>query len=218
MNPMYEGILNNGYGIIRDGKPGLGYSKKSDIMTRKLLYITKYFIFALMILTFGVGCGDDKEKQGIQPPADVEQELSKFSLVQTRAGQTRWKLNAEMATFLDSDRVSLKKTDLLIFGDNENETLTVHGQQGEVDQRTNDIKITGDVKGNFSSGGQFFAQEVFWSESRGKVYTKPGVKVKIVYEDTVINGEELEADPKLETASLKNVEGTARAEEKADEE
>ena len=160
------------------------------------------------------GCGDDKEKQGIQPPDGVKQELSQFSLVQTRSGKTRWKLNANTATFLDSDRIKLVKTDLAIFDNNNKETLNVKGQQGEIDQRTNDIMIIGNVVGTYFSGGQFFAEEAYWSESREKIYTKPGVKVRILYEDTEIIGEELEADPKRETASLKNVQGITRAEER----
>jgi len=163
------------------------------------------------------GCGNDREKQTSGPPAEVEQELSRFSLTQTRNGKARWKLNADIAKFLESDKVILNRTELLFFGENGRETLTIQGQQGEIDQRTNDIKIAGNVEGTYSGGGQFFAQEVYWSESRGKIYSLPGVKVKMVYENSVVTGEELEADPNSETARLKNVEGTAHAEEKINE-
>jgi LPS export ABC transporter protein LptC len=187
-------------------------------MSKKLLYIVKHLILILLIsIQLMNGCDGEGEKQGSQPPADVKQEVTQFSLVQMRNGQTRWKLNTDLATFLESNRIKLNKTELLLLGAKDNETLTIRSLHGEVDQRTKDIKMEGNVGGTYSSGGQFFAQEAYWSESRGKIYTLPGVKVKMIYKDSVIYGEELEADPKLETANLKNVEGTANAEENINE-
>ena len=163
------------------------------------------------------GCGDDSDRQATRPPAEVEQELSQFSLVRMLKGQTKWKLNADAATFLESERVKIEKVELLVFGDKEEEMLTIHGERGEVNQRTNDIKIMGNVEGVFSDGGRLTAEEIYWREGTGKIYTLPGVKVTITYEDSIIVGEELEADPELETATLKNITGTTRAEEKESE-
>ena len=56
------------------------------------------------------------------------------------------------------------------------------------------------------------AEEIYWREGSGKIYTLPGVEVTITYEDSVIVGEELEADPKLESVRLKNITGITRSE------
>lgn len=169
-------------------------------------------IFVFVIYLFA-GCGGD-DRQSSQPPAEVEQELSRFSLVQTQGGRTRWKLDADAATFLESERIRISKVELLVFGNKDGQTLTVRGQQGEVDRKTNDIRIMGNVEGASSEGGRFSAQEVYWRENTGKIYTLPGVKVRITYEDSIVIGEELEADPDLETVKLKNIEGITRKEEK----
>ena len=163
------------------------------------------------------GCGDDSARQVSQPPADVEHELSQFSLVHAREGRTKWKLTSDAATFLESDRIRIEGVELLIFGDKDGETLTIHGDRGEVDQRTNNIKIMGNVEGVSSDGGSLTAEEIYWREGSGKIYTLPGVKVTITYEDSVIVGEELEADPKLENVKLKNITGITRSEVKESE-
>ena len=60
-------------------------------------------------------------------------------------------------------------------------------------------------------------EEIHWRDATGKLYTLPGVKATIIYEDSVIVGDELEADPNLETAKLKNMTGVTRSEEKKSE-
>ena len=174
----------------------------------------KIFYLILIITLLLVSCEDDDSDQVSQPPDGVEQKLSKFSLVRMLEGRTKWKLSAEVATFLELDRVRIEDVELLIFGDKDGETLTIYGDQGEINQRTNDIKITGNVKGVSSDNGVLNTEEIYWRDRAGKIYTLPGIKVTITYEDSVIVGEELEADPELETARLRNMTGITRTEEK----
>lgn len=180
------------------------------------MIVARDLVFILVILIFA-GCGDDSGRQASQPPGEVEQELSQFSLVRTRRGQTKWKLTADTATFLESDLVRIRKVELLIFGDKDGETLTIHGDEGEVNQRTDDIKIMGNVEGVSSDGGRLAAEEIYWRDGTGKIYTLPGIEVTITYEDSVIVGEELKADPELEIVELKNITGITRPEEKESE-
>ena len=175
-----------------------------------------FFVFVITVLVFA-GCGGNEDDQESQPPKDVQQEISQFSLVRMQDGKTKWKLKADTSTFLDSERVSLRKVDLRIFGNEGEEKTVIRGDQGEVNERTHNIKITGNVVGTSSDGGQLITEELYWRDRTGKLYTLPGVKVTITYEDSVIYGEELEADPELETAKLKDVTGTIRSNESAEE-
>ncbi len=170
-----------------------------------------FFVFVIMALVFA-GCGDDGDDQASQPPEEVQQEIRQFSLVRMLNGKTKWKLKADTSTFLDSERVRLGKTELRIFGDKGDEKMIIRGDHGEVNERTHNIKITGNVVGISSDGGQLLTEELYWRDRTGKIYTLPGVEVTITYEDSVIVGEELEADPELETAKLKDVTGTIRSE------
>jgi LPS export ABC transporter protein LptC len=167
-------------------------------------------VFSVLLLT---GCGDDSDPQTPKPSEEVEQEFNQFSLVQAREGKVKWKLNANTATFLESDQIKIEGVELRIFGDEEGEVLTIHGDYGEVDQRSDDIKIMGKVEGVSSDGGRLTADEVYWSDRNSKIYTLPGVKVTISYEDSVIVGEELEADPELESASMKDITGITKKED-----
>ena len=175
-----------------------------------------FFILVISALLFA-GCGGDSDEEVPQPPEDVEQEISLFSLIQSQEGRTKWKLDADSATYLESDEVALKKVQLVIFGDNGKETMIIHGDKGEVDESTYDVKITENVVGISSDGGRLETEELYWRDRTGKIYTTPGVKVTITYEDSVVVGEQLFADPELETVRLRKAAGTTRVEEKGSE-
>ncbi len=174
------------------------------------------FFFLISALLFA-GCGGDSDEQVSQPPEDVEQEISLFSLIQSQGGRTKWKLDADSATYLKSDQVALKKVQLVIFGDKGVETMTIHGDRGEVDERAYDVKIMGNVVGISSDGARLETEELYWRDRTGKIYTAQGVKVTITHEDSVIVGEQLLAYPELETVRLKKVVGTTWVDEKGSE-
>lgn len=175
-----------------------------------------FFILVIAHLALA-GCGDKADRQASQPPDDVNQKFSQFSLMQSRGGRVKWRLEADAATYLKPDRAEIENVELVIFGDKDGEMLTIRGDRGMVNERTNDVRITGNVSGVYSDGGRFTADEVCWREKIGRIYTPPGVKVTIVYEDSVIVGEQLIADPKLETAKLKNITGVTRPKEEKGE-
>ena len=60
-------------------------------------------------------------------------------------------------------------------------------------------------------------EELYWRDRTGEIYTKPGVKVTITHEDSVVVGEQLLADPEMETVRLRKATGTTRVEEKRSE-
>lgn len=175
-----------------------------------------FFVLMSAALLF-FGCGGDTGEAVLKPPEEVKQEISKFSLMQSREGRVKWKLIADTATFLEADRVAIEEVELLIFGDKDGETMTISGDRGEVNERTYNVKITGNVEGISSNGGRLNAEEVFWRDKPGEIYTLPGVEVTITKSKSVLVGEELVADPELETARLKSVTGVIHAEEKESE-
>lgn len=176
------------------------------------------FFIALIMALLLISCSNDSDKQVVQPPEEVEQELRQFSLMQSREGHTKWHLEADTATYLELNRVAIDKVKLVIFGDKDNETMTIHSDKGEVNEQTYNVKMTGNVEGVSSDGGRLNTEELYWRDRTGKIYTLPGVKVTITHEDSVIVGEQLLADPKLETVRLKKMTGITWAEEEESEE
>ncbi|MBD3185044.1 LPS export ABC transporter periplasmic protein LptC [Candidatus Poribacteria bacterium] len=178
--------------------------------------ILRFLIFIIIGIIF-LGCGRSSDQQTAERPEDLDQEISQFSLLHAKDGRTRWKLNANKARFLESDKISVDDVLLVIYSDKNDETMTIKGDTGEINQRTDDIKIMGNVKGNSSNGGRLESEELYWRDKPGRIYTPPGIKVTIYYEDSIIVGEELDADPELETATLRNITGVTKSEEKSDE-
>ena len=181
---------------------------------KRLKGIINILIFAIISLFF-ISCGKDSENQGISPPVGVEQELGSFSLSRSQKGQVKWKLEAKSASIMESGLTKIKDVRLIVFGADPSKNIDIHSDKGEVNQSTYDVKMTGNVYGKLSDGGYITTDEIFWSEDKRSLFTMPGVKVKIVYKDSIINGEEMDARPNYETVEMKNVTGiTKNVEEK----
>ena len=172
-------------------------------------------LIPVIIIFFLAGCEKSDDSQANPPPTGVEQEIGSLSLTRSQKGHPRWKLNAKSASVMESGQIKIRDVRLMIFSDNKGKDVDIHSDNGEVNQATYDVKMTGNVKGTLSDGGYITANEIYWSEDEKRIYTMPGVKVTIVYKDSIVKGEELDARPNLETVELKNVVGiTNRVEEK----
>jgi LPS export ABC transporter protein LptC len=178
-----------------------------------LILIILIFVIVISLLT---GCEKSDDSQVSPPPAGVEQEIGSLSLTRSQKGLPRWKLYAKSAQVMDSGQTKIEDVGLMIFGDNKNKgNVDIHSDTGEVSTSTYNVRMKGNVKGTLSDGGYLITDEIYWNENDKQIYTLPGVKVKIVYKDSIVNGEELDARPQLETVELKNVVGiTTRVEEK----
>lgn len=185
---------------------------------RVLITVRNLLLFFMFVVLLFAGCGGNSDEGVSQPPAGVEQAVRQFSLTHSRDGRMKWTLNADSATFLESDRIALQKVKLLIYGDKDGETATINGDNGELNERTYDVKIMGNVEGISSDGGRLNTEELYWRDRTGKIYTESGVKVTITNEDSVVVGERLLADPELETVKLRSMTGvTTRVEEEVSE-
>jgi len=173
-------------------------------------------VIIVIIASLFAGCGKGDETTGTPPPDGVEQEIGSLSLTRSQKGNPRWKLSAKSARVMDTGQTKIDDVRLMIFGDAKNKgDVDIHSDTGEVSMSTYNVRMKGNVKGTLSDGGYLTTDEIYWSENDKQIYTLPGVKVKIVYKDSIVTGEELDARPQLETVELKNVVGiTTRVEEK----
>jgi LPS export ABC transporter protein LptC len=180
--------------------------------------LSKWFLILIIIVPVLVGCEKNNETQNTLPPAGVEQEIGGLSLTRSQKGNPRWKLNAKSANVMESGQIKIEDVRLMIFGGNKSKDVDIRSDSGEVSQSTYNVRMTGNVKGTLSDGGYLTTSELYWSENDKRIYTMPGVKATIVYKDSKIIGEELDARPQLETVELKNVVGiTTRVEGNSDQ-
>lgn len=174
---------------------------------KRLKSFINILIFAI-IASFLIGCGKDNDNQDSSAPVGVEQEIGKLSFTRSQKGKTRWSLDAKSASIMESGQIKIEDVRLTVFDDKSNRTVDLHSDKGEVNQSTYDVKMIGNVKGTLSDGGYMTADEAYWSEDEKRIYTLPGTRVTIIYKDSTVIGEELDARPIKETVELKNVIGT----------
>lgn len=192
---------------------GANGSGKSNFVRVNIAYkvgitLRNCLVIIAIIASLIIGCGKDNENQDSSPPVGVEQEIGKLSFTRSQKGEIRWKLDAESANIMESGQIKIKDVSLRIFDDKSKKTVDLHSDKGEVNQSTYDVKMIGNVKGTLSDGGYMTADEAYWSEGEKKIYTLPGVKVTIVYKDSIIYGEQLDARPLTKTVEILNVTGT----------
>jgi LPS export ABC transporter protein LptC len=176
--------------------------------------LSKWLLIFIIIVPIFAGCEKNDESQNTLPPAGVEQEIGGLSLTRSQKGNPKWSLSAKSANVMESGQIKIGDVRLRIFGDSKNKgDVDIRSDSGEVSQATYNVRMTGNVKGTLSDGGYLTTSELYWSENDKRIYTMPGVKATIVYKDSKIIGEELDARPQLETVELKNVVGiTTRVE------
>jgi len=158
-------------------------------------------LFFLSVILFSSGCGREENQVDTSTGENVVQEIRDFSTQHTKGGEQRWTLVASVAYYYESHQTIVENPDITIFQDG-NIAMTVTGDEGEVNQNNNNLKVIGNVK-CVSTDGTIYTNELHWKDKEGKIEA-PG-KVKIVRGDSVMFGEEMEADPELESVTLKKV-------------
>jgi len=158
-------------------------------------------VLFLCVILFSSGCGGEENQVDTSTDEKVVQEMRNFSAQHTKGGEQRWTLVASVAYYYEAHQTVVENPDITIFQDGKI-AMTVTGDEGEINQNKNNLKVTGNVK-CVSTDGTIYTNELHWEDKEGKIYA-PG-KVKIVRGDSVMFGEGMEADPKLECVKLKNV-------------
>jgi LPS export ABC transporter protein LptC len=155
----------------------------------------------LCVILFSSGCGREENQVDTSVGEKAVQEILNFSSQHTKGEEQRWTLVAEVAYYYESHQTMVKNPDITIFQDGQI-AMTVTGDEGEIDQNKNNLKVIGNVK-CVSTDGTIYTNELHWEDKEGKIFA-PG-KVRIVRGDSVMFGEGMEADPELESVTLKKV-------------
>lgn len=180
------------------------------------MIIRRYFSILIFcgICLILISCGED-EDSSVKQTEKVTQEIISFTSNHTQAGYLKWSLKAKKAIFFETHEILITEPSVKIYEsqeslqdgtdlpeDNSPKFMTVTGDEGEVDDRTKDMKIFGNVKG-VNDSGTLYTNELFWKDKEGLIYA-PG-KVRIVRGDSVMLGRNMTADPSLNVVDMEDV-------------
>ncbi len=149
---------------------------------------------ALALLTScgGGGTGEDVGEGGVLP----DQEITNFTLTQTREGRTIWSLTADVALiFEDADRVETTRPRVEFFDEEGRRRSVLTARDGLLRRRTNDMEVSGSVLVTSEDGTELRTEHLEWDEQRGKISTE--LPVRVTRDGDVMTGTGAEADPDL---------------------
>ena len=141
---------------------------------------------------------------GADPAANVV--FSGSTIVEQQDGKKQWELTAGTVQV----NPATKKIELFDFKGTlyrqDGSKVDLTGRRAEMDTKTKNIMMQGDVKAVASDGAAFTAAEARWASQERRLYGSGGIR--LTREDAVITGDRIESDDKL--AKVK-VTGNARA-------
>lgn len=170
--------------------------------------LRKLLILPLLALFF-ISCSNEEIRSPSESEKKLNYQLWGFSAEHRRDGRLRWRVGGKEAIFLKDGRVRITDPLLVIF-DKGKKAAVIKGEEGEVDQNREDIRITGNVEG-ISRKGRFYTQEVVWRDSQDKLLA-PG-EVKVVKGKSTMWGREMISDPNMKFVELKDVKFNVRSED-----
>lgn len=136
------------------------------------------------------------EQEALPPAAPTILNYEGNTISEEKDGRKVWQLTAEtIEVNADTSNVTLKNVTATFFqADGKQVVLTA--PVGSLDHQSKNISLSGTVQAKSSEGATFSAQDAQWIANDGKMIANG--QVKLTRDDTVVTGDKLETDGKLE--------------------
>ncbi len=123
------------------------------------------------------------------------------SIVEQQDGKKQWEVTAESVQMNPgANKAQLTNFKAILYRA-DGSKLDLVGHQAELDTKTRDIDMAGDIKAVSSSDGAVFtAATARWAAKERKFYGGGGIT--LTREDTVVTGERIEGDEQLERVKV----------------
>lgn len=126
--------------------------------------------------------------------------FSGSSIIQQQDGKKHWELTAETVQVQPgSDKVQLVNFKGTMYRADGGKVDLI-GRQAQMDTKTRDIVMEGDVKATASDGAVFTAAQARWASKERRFYGSGGIT--LTREDTVVTGNQIEGDEQLEKVKV----------------
>lgn len=158
-------------------------------------------VIVLAFITIYSGCSTGENQVVQSNPKDApQQQLTRFSTSHAEGGILKWELVGHSAishlgiTSVDDPMVKIFQDGKL--------SMTVIGQQGELTQANQNVKIFENVIA-ISQDGKMFTDELHWLNDQEKLYAPN--ESRIERGDSVMFGHQATGDPDLRVVQMKQV-------------
>ncbi|MAG83594.1 LPS export ABC transporter periplasmic protein LptC [Candidatus Poribacteria bacterium] len=164
-------------------------------------YPSLSLVIMLAFIAIYLGCNAGENQVGENNAEDIpQQQLTSFSTSHTEGGVLKWELVGHSATS-HLDVTSVDNPVVKIF-QNGRLAITVTGQQGELIQSNQNVKVFEDVIA-ISQDGKMFTDELHWLNDQEKLYAPN--ESRIERGDSVMFGNQAMGDPDLRIVQMKQV-------------
>jgi LPS export ABC transporter protein LptC len=113
----------------------------------------------------------------------------------------RWRMAAANARILTTQKMRVRLPRVVVY-DNGQPTLRLEAEEGEIDQKTYDVRLWGRVRG-VARAAMLDTDELLWRDADGKLIA-PGAVV-MTRGRSVVRGVDMEGYPNLERVTLRGV-------------
>jgi LPS export ABC transporter protein LptC len=162
--------------------------KLSKIFNKSFIVYFTLFVFIVLQIYFFIPSIKDNAWTGTNPTSEklkaltnekksIEQKMQGVHLLENDKDKKGWELFAEEATGSKEEQWILKKVKVRFYSD-EMSSFTVTGDVGEVDGKSKDMTIRGNVVTESSNGYLFETSELRYQASQKKLYSEDGVNMR----------------------------------------
>jgi LPS export ABC transporter protein LptC len=171
---------------------------------------TAYRVIACTLLIIAGGLYYFNREELPPPPTTQETKASDVpatitfagsSIVEQQDGKKQWEINADTVQMESgSNRAKLINFKATLYR-TDGSHIDLTGRQAELDTKTRDILMSGDIKAVSSSDGAVFtAVNARWAAKERRFYGSEGIT--LTRGDTIVTGDRIEGDEQLEKVKV----------------
>lgn len=161
------------------------------------------FLWAVILPLLLSSCGKNDAGQPAIPPA-VEgpgQNITQFTISESRGGVQNWTLEAKNAQILELDKKVLLESPYIKFYEKGKQVSDLKAEKGRINTENNDIWGDGDCLLTTVKGETLTTKNLHYRTDINRIVTDE--KVRLVRPDETIDGVGMEATPDLESIKIR---------------
>lgn len=142
-----------------------------------------------------LGCGAERQETADDT---IQALIETFKMNRFSGEEKRWTLKGELAEIHEKNRIVVHQPQLTLYDEGE-AVCVVTGDMGDLDEKSGDMKIHGNVRA-VSDDGEMFSDQLLWNEEDGTLVSPEDVELR--RGDSTVWAKSMESDPNLSKVKL----------------